>query len=272
MIPADLGAIVGTPVQFVELKVRPGRRRTLRAAGPRMTAIVKAYASDRAPVVARRLMALAAGPGEPLVPRVLLSDPEHRLIVLTDMPGPPFREAVAAAELEECRRAGRAIGVWHAAWTGRAPFVLDPHTAQRELDILHQRADSASFGVADAVRQAAVGLAADWLCSTVVHRDLYEEQILMGEHVSLIDLDDVAVGPPELDVGNLLAHLELFSISHGLSTTRQAQALLAGYTAASPGLDPVLLGRCRSLSLLRLACLNDDPRLVDLALGDGVTA
>jgi hypothetical protein len=34
-----------------------------------------------------------------------------------------------------------------------------------------------------------------------VHRDLYEEQVLLGERVALIDLDDAALGPPELDIG-----------------------------------------------------------------------
>jgi Phosphotransferase enzyme family len=272
MVAADVEAIVGAPVEFDELKVRPGRRRTLRARGPLMSVIVKVYSSERAPIVAKRLMALAAGPAEPLVPLVLLCDPEQHLIVLTDMPGSPLREAVAAADLAACRRTGRALGAWHAAWTGRAPLVLERHTAERELRILLERARSASMVVGDAVRQAAPGLASDWSSSTAVHRDLYEEQILLGERVSLIDLDDAAVGPPELDVGNLVAHLELFARKHGLRIPRQLEALLAGYADVGPDLDPLLLGRCRSLSLLRLACLNDDPRLVDVAVGHPVTA
>ena len=49
----------------------------------------------------------------------------------------------------------------------------------------------------------------EWAPATVVHRDLYEEQIMVDERIGLIDLDDSALGPPELDVGNLCAHIEL---------------------------------------------------------------
>ena len=46
-----------------------------------------------------------------------------------------------------------------------------------------------------------------------MHRDLYEEQLLAGERIGLIDLDDAALGPPELDLGNLLGHVELLALS-----------------------------------------------------------
>jgi hypothetical protein len=68
---AVLEEIVGAPLVLEELKRKPGRRRTMRAVGSRRRAIVKAYRSQRAPVVAARLRALAAGPAEPEVPEVL---------------------------------------------------------------------------------------------------------------------------------------------------------------------------------------------------------
>jgi len=56
-----LEPILGAPVVLEELKHKPGRRTTSRAVGARRSAIVKVYASERAPIVAARLGALAAG-------------------------------------------------------------------------------------------------------------------------------------------------------------------------------------------------------------------
>ena len=90
------------------------------------------------------------------------------------------------------------------------------------------------------------GLRCAWECTTVVHRDLYEEQIVLGDQVGLIDLDDAALGPPELDVGNLLAHLDLLELRSGEDLDRARRAFLAGYSTAVR-LDPELLERCRTL-------------------------
>jgi aminoglycoside phosphotransferase (APT) family kinase protein len=100
-----------------------------------------------------------------------------------------------------------------------------------------------------------------WACTTVVHRDLYEEQILLGDHVGLIDLDDAALGPPELDVGNLLAHIELLEFRTGTSLAAAVDALLVGYGLDS--LDQALLDRCRWLALLRLACIHARPECLE---------
>ena len=120
------------------------------------------------------------------------------------------------------------------------------------------------------MRRAAHELAGEWRCSTVVHRDLYEEQLLVGDRIGLIDLDDAALGPPELDLGNLLGHVELLALRSGREPRRRrASALSEGYAAAGPALDAALLERCRRLTLLRLACLNDDVALAERALERG---
>jgi len=266
----QIGRIVGVPLQLDELKVKPGRRRTLRARGSRMTAIVKIYATPRAAVVAQRIAALSDGPAEPLIPRVLHVDQAGEWLVLSEVPGRALREAVTAADSDACHRAGAALGRWHAAWHRTAPAALRPHTVEREIDILRQRAAAASPAVRRAVDAVIPGLLAGWESVTVVHRDLYEEQLLIGERVGLIDLDDAAVGPPELDVGNLLGHVALLGWRRRLDVAPSMQALLAGYAAAGSRLHGELLERCRTLSLLRLACLNDEVRLIDLALANRV--
>jgi thiamine kinase-like enzyme len=46
---------------------------------------------------------------------------------------------------------------------------------------------------------------------TLLHRDLYDQQILINGNGSfcLIDLDDIAFGDPMLDIGNFIAHMHL---------------------------------------------------------------
>jgi Ser/Thr protein kinase RdoA (MazF antagonist) len=268
MVNSRLEAHVGAPVAFEELKRKPGRRRTLRACGPRGSAIVKVYASDRAPVVARRVASLAAGPPEPVVPTVLDLDPKRHLVVFSDVPGRPLREALLDGDLATCSRVGVALGRWHASWDGVAPAPLARHTSDREIEILCVHAVAASPTVARSVEEALPDLIEPWECTTVVHRDLYEEQVLTGERVGLIDMDDSALGPPELDVGNLVAHVELLERRRERDLEPATRALLDGYAETGPALDQALLARCRRLTLLRLACLNDDATLVEQAFAN----
>jgi len=259
-----LEELLGRPVVLEDLKHKPGRRSTWRAVGSRHRAIVKRYETDRAPTVAARVTALAGGPAEPVVPRVLAFDADLHVIVLSEVPGAPFRDAVLAGDAGACARVGVALARWHLAWRRVAPPSFRAHTAGRELDVLRVQADIAPVELGEAVRAAASTMSGDWGCSTVVHRDLYEEQVLLGEQVGLIDLDDAALGPPELDLGNLLAHLELLGVRSGMDLTVAAGALLQGYVGVAP-VDPVLLDRVRRLSLLRLACIHRKQLLVSMA-------
>lgn len=260
--PADLVApLLGGPVRLDVLKDKPGRRCTSRATGPRGTAIVKVYASERAPVVARRVAALAGGPPEPALPRVLLCDPPRHVVVLSEVPGTPFTDALLAGDLDAVRRVGRALGAWHGHHRGRPPAGLRPHTAEREGQLLHERAAAAPPTIAAVVEAAAPALLAPWDCDTVVHRDLYEEQVVLADVVGLLDLDDAAAGPAELDLGNLAAHLHLLGRRTGMDSDRVLAALLEAYETRAP-LERELLQRCTRLSLLRLACLHRDPALL----------
>jgi hypothetical protein len=115
--------VVGPPVALEPLKNKPGRPRGLCAIGPRRTAIVKDHESERTPVVACKIAALSAGPPEPAVPVVLGLDAARRLVVLSDVPGTPFRDAIVAVDAAE---------------------GLSPHTAKREVDVLRSCAREAA--------------------------------------------------------------------------------------------------------------------------------
>jgi hypothetical protein len=256
-----LEQIVGSPVELEQLAHRPGHRRTLRASGPVRTAIVKLYASDRAETVAARVGALGAVPPGVAVPRLLLSDPELHMVVVSEVVGEPLTAALVDRDLAACRCVGAAVGRWHRSWRGRAPSPLRPHGADRELAILHRCAVAASPPIAEAVRRAAADLDEPWASTTVVHRDMTDARILMGDRVGLIGLDYAALGPPELDMGNLLAHVDLLSLRSGRDLSETREELVLGYEGFGENLDDELLDRCRRLARLRLACIHDEPRL-----------
>jgi Ser/Thr protein kinase RdoA (MazF antagonist) len=257
----QLEQIVGSPVELEQLAHRPGHRRILRASGPVRSAIVKLYASDRASTVAGRVGALGAVPPGVAVPRLLLSDPVLHMVVVSEVPGEPLTAALLETDVAACRCAGAAIGSWHRSWRGRAPSPLRPHGADRELAMLHKCADAVSPRLAEAVRRAAADLGESWSCTTVVHRDLTDARILMGERVGLIGLDYAALGPPELDVGNLLAHVDLLLLRSGRDPAATREEIVLGYEGFGDNLDDELLDRCRRLARLRLACVHDEPQL-----------
>jgi hypothetical protein len=258
----QLEQIVGSPVELEQLAHRPGHRRILRARGPVRTAIVKLYASsDRASTVADRVGALGAVPPGVAVPRLLLSDPVLHMVVVSEVPGEPLTEALLETDVAACRCAGAAIGSWHRSWRGRAPSPLRPHGADRELAMLHKCAGAVSPRLAEAVRRAAADLGEAWSCTTVVHRDLSDACILMDERVGLIGLDYAALGPPELDVGNLLANVDLMSLRSGRDLAATCEEIVLGYEGFGDNLDDELLDRCRRLARLRLACVHGEPRL-----------
>ena len=259
-----LEPVLGAPVSLEELKHKPGRRTTLRARGAHRNAMVKVYASTRAPTVAARIAALAAGPDDVVVPQVLLCDSEQHVVVLSEVPGVPLREALLAGDGETCERAGSALGAWHRAWLGASPDPLVPHTAEREIEILTTRIDSASDEIAALVKAELPSVVdGDWAPVTVIHRDLYEEQIMIADRIGLIDLDDAALGPPELDIGNLCGHIDLLQLRSDRDLSGMTEMLLGAYSRTGPPLDASLLERCRGLTLLRLACIHRDASLLD---------
>ena len=249
---------LATPVRLEVLKDKPGRRRTWRATGPRGAAIVKTYTSDRAATVATRLAALSDDTSPVTTPRVLDVDPERRIVVLTEVPGRPWHDAIIA-DADTCHTVGAALAAWHRHWYRRPPASLTAHTADAELTAIHRQAARSTDAASAAVVTQAAELAAPWPSTTVVHRDLYEDQIVLDDHrVGLIDLDDAATGPPELDVGNVLGHLDLLGLRHGEHLARRAEgAFLHGYRVVAD-LDEGLLARCRRLTRLRLACIHPD--------------
>lgn len=257
----QLEPVVGAPVRLELLKQKAGRRSTYRAYGSQRTAIVKVYEADRARTVARRVTSLGEGPYEPRVPHVWAETDD--MLVLSEIRGRPLRASVLAGDEAACHRAGAVLGFWHWYWRDRAPEALGRHSLARELELLRRESQQAPRPIAEAVAFAlkAVENDEEWAPATVIHRDLYEEQVMLGDEVGLIDLDDAAIGPPELDVGNLCAHLEFLARRYGRNLDGMQRAFLNGYLSSGAPLELPLLLTCRSLSLLRLACIHRNMQL-----------
>ena len=181
------------------------------------------------------------------------------MVVLSEVPGRPLADAVVEGDLDTCTRAGAALGRWHRAWWERTPPGFRPHGVRDELATLSERAVHGPAVVARAVSDLPGPARREWPCPTVVHRDLYEEQIMVGDRVGLIDLDDAAAGPPELDLGNLFAHVGLLGRRRGLDVAQATQAIRTGYETSGPALDELRVDQCRYLSELRLAAIHGRP-------------
>jgi Ser/Thr protein kinase RdoA (MazF antagonist) len=231
------------------------------------------------------------------VPEPLGYHARRRFLLMAELPGGSLAEWLAAPERVQPPRelldqVGALLAALHSLRPGtasRSP-VADPvpefetHAGAEEVEILKQAAGRVAAGPwsrptrarferlwAEIVRRLAApdsGPRRPW---GVIHRDLYPQQIIVGRaRCGLIDLDEAAVGPGELDVGNLLAHLILaetlqFGESTAAAWPRLGQGILDGYRARRD-LDRASLTAFLCASLLRLASLE---RLAGPAARDG---
>lgn len=131
---------------------------------------------------------------------------------------------------------------WRARWTlarGAPPEGFDDARAR----LAERRPESAPRGV-------------------LVHRDLHDGQLLLSDDsIALLDFDLAACGDPELDLGNLEAHLELLSMQGRRAASpgnaRRARAeLRRGFAEGGAELDASRLAWYRAATFLRLALVH----------------
>lgn len=86
---------------------------------------------------------------------------------------------------------------------------------------------------------------------TVLHGDLHVGQFIRAVtgQVWIVDLDDLALGPPEADFANFVAHLATTDPS--LSIADWARIVLEHWRALGGTMDPSVFTRCLHLALLR---------------------
>jgi len=91
--------------------------------------------------------------------------------------------------------------------------------------------------------------------TSTIHRDFYFDQVLIsGPQVVLLDLDNFSLGPRGLDIGNYVAHLTEFGIrrpEHRDTCNRAAQRFIDGYRNVSKNPGTRAIRQWTQLALAR---------------------
>ena len=213
------------------LRYVPERRVATRVRVDGRDAVLKIYRATRARGNHRRLAALAATPAASLVPAPVAIDSSGHVGLVEFIDGIPLPADAARQAGEVLRRLHDSGAVLDRDWS--------------VADELAQLRRTAGEQTADAVESAIRRWTPPDSERVPSHRDCYPAQaVLTSNGVRLIDLDDAAMAPRALDVGNFTAHL----IKDGARDA--VPEFLAGY-----GDVPADHDRWERLSLARLAAL-----------------
>ena len=178
------------------------------------------------------------------VPDVLAIDTTAGTVTYATLPGGRLIDVLqTSAAVEAMSALGSVLRTLHAA---PRPSGVHLHDAAREARVVTDATTAIAPYAPELARRAtrAAVAAARRLTDLAVptpvpvHRDLHDKKVLLtpGGRLGLLDFDTLALGDPALDLGNLLAHLELRALQHRCTpadTERLAAALLDGYHAGS---------------------------------------
>lgn len=225
-----------------------GRRVATLVDTDRGLGVLKVFASPRARGNLRRVRALRGSSAGALVPEPWGVDNAGHVSLVAFVAGPIFDSVDDDRFVDVAEQAGQALRQLH-----ESGIVLDrAWTIDDELRLLAASATAASQSLVDQVLVHAAHLANEPLISA--HRDCHPKQLVsLAGKVCWIDLDDAAMAPSGLDVGNMIAHLRRDGLlgRRSLATTEQAiVAFRSGYGPSASDVDI-----WERLSLLRLAAL-----------------
>jgi aminoglycoside phosphotransferase len=185
---------------------RPGRRAVLRGTGRDDTVFVKVLTSRKAARSARRLEALRAH-GLP-VPRILMRDLDHGVLVLEGLPGATLRQRLIDEEpVPSAEELVALLERLPSGWVGSAREVASPamHAARHAALVVQVLPEVRPMleDVLGRLQAAPLGP------MVPVHGDFHDDQILIdddGRIVGLLDVDGAGAGRREDDLGTMLAH------------------------------------------------------------------
>ena len=197
--------------------------------------------------------------------RPLAYQPEWRILLQTHLPGSTLYELLRQGLAEDAHLMGaaRSIALLHAGHIA----LENQHLPWDEVSLISRSvANLQAAGLAaprfHPVLERIIDLADNSLSPSSVapvHRDFYDKQLLIhGRRTALIDLDTLAIGLPEIDIANFLAHLHLRSLQRVSGLRRAAawaQLFVQEYRRHS--VFTLDAGRVRffmAAAFLRLAC------------------
>lgn len=249
---------------------RPERRGVVRTGEGEDLTFTKVVRPRRTTDIVRRMEQAAAVPGL-RTPRVTAVDEGAGTIRMSTLPGRTLHDLLAAGVPDGVARAvGETVRTLHSA--AEVADVAD-HDLGAEVDTVRGLVDLARLHRAlaprllealerDAARAASTVVAAGPVGErALLHRDLHDKQLLVdGSRVGMLDVDTLGLGDPALDLGNLLAHLDL-RVEQGWTrgeVARDVEAgVLEGYApgartlAAAAGYRALTRARLRALYAFR---------------------
>ncbi len=242
---------------------RAGRRCAVRYDAQR-TVYGKVFRDDRGAALAARHEALAdffvsACGSELATPRSLDYVDAMKMVVFEAAPA----EASSVAAPSSAERAGMTLAVLHGA-----PLAVDARCGVGDelatLDRWRETLDVLGTPDVDRFRDAANRLGRAWpteepCASRLLHRDFHEAQLLISAtSVTLVDLDTLTRGDPEVDLATYLAHRFLsVGTEPGASQRFAAEGarFLDGYADHGGAFDAARLGCYLASAMLRLGAI-----------------
>lgn len=234
-----LGAVLPPSVLLPESVGYSARRRLVVLASLPGRGLLSILRSEPGPAVARALSGLGCA-------MRALHDVHHDAPAVANDPvmvwsfhGPEQETALLSAAVDRIRESGLPSSLV-AQYEGMAAWV------QQRLRVAgdHASDDEAAGGGSQ-------------FQGSILHRDLHPGQIIVaGQGTGFLDLDEMARGEPELDLGNLLAHLILEDLQTGGRVARAPawqEVVLTSYGPRPDGSGRLAV--YQAASLLRLASL-----------------
>lgn len=251
---------------------RPERRAVVRTGEGEDLTFTKVVRPARTAGIVRRMEQAAAVPGL-TAPRITAADEEKGTIRMSTLPGRTLHDLLAVdVPAGVSRSVGEAVRTLHSAVEVEVEGMVvrdlgaEVDTTRGLLDLarLHRALGRRALDALDRdVAQAASAVVAAGPVGerAVLHRDLHDKQLLIDDcRVGMLDVDTLGLGDPALDLGNLLAHLDL-RVQQGWMTERTAcdveEGVLEGYApgertlCATAGYRALTRARLRALYAFR---------------------
>ncbi len=249
---------------------RPERRGVVRTDEGEGLTFTKVVRPRRTAGIVHRMEQAAAVPGL-RAPHVTGADERAGTIRMSTLPGRTLHDLLTGGVPEGVARSvGEAVRTLHSATEVEG---VPGHDLGAEVDIarglldlarLHRALDPRLLDALDRdVAQAAARIVAAGPVGerALLHRDLHDKQLLVDDgRVGMLDVDTLGLGDPALDLGNLLAHLDL-RVEQGWASEPVARAvevgMLVGYApaertiAAAAGYRALTRARLRALYAFR---------------------
>jgi hypothetical protein len=241
---------------------RAERRATLRCETSSGTEFLKVLRPSKLSAIVKALRLASDLVGTRVVlPEIRWIDEGQGVMASASLPGESLHDLGPVAFMEASDAVGATLREFHRAGTQGA----STHDAMAEARVLreaHRRLRAFVPSVADDLRTIIETTSAELEStprapSALLHRDFHDKQVIRIDErrIGLLDVDLVAAGEPELDVGNWSAHLLLKVLQGLLPASELAPARAAFQSGYGPGLDPARVRLYLRASISRLACL-----------------